>query len=231
MKIRNRKLLKMLMAFTLNSIAILALSQDTLHFRNGSPLVCKVIEISPLEIKYKKIENAEGPVYIINKEDIKLINYQNGTTDSFAEIKPWFKPKQKIEKKETDIINPKEQKQPKIVKEGRSYFLDNTLYNEGKILAVMKHANIPEVNLHIRKSKLARAFQPVCFIGIPAVVVGSISVVYSKGIYDTQTDTRMQTFGVAMLALSAACLTTSITLEHYRNKHNEIAIRLYNQTN
>lgn len=219
------------MAFALNSIAILALSQDTLHFRNGSSIMSKVLEISPLEIKYKKIENFDGPVYIVNKEDVKLIKYKNGLIDSFAEIKPWFRSIQKIGKQEPNFIIPNAIKQTKIVKEGRSYFMDNTIYNESKILAIMKHANNPEINIHIRKSKLARAFQPVCLVGIPAVAIGSMSVVFAKNIYSTSNDVKMENFGFSLLAFSAVCLTTSITLENYRHKHNEIALRLYNQNN
>lgn len=232
MKTGNKKALRILMAFTLNSITILALSQDTLHFRNGSSIISKVLEISPLEIKYKKIENTDGPVYIVNKEEVKFIRYKNGSIDSFTEIKPWFKSMQKNEKQEPNYVIPKATKQPKIVKEGRSYFWDNTLYNESKILAVMKHANNPEINMHIRKSKLAKAFQPICIIGIPAVAVGAVAVVSSGGIYNSPKNAKkIENFGFSLLAFSAVCLTTSITLENYRHKHNEIALRLYNQNN
>lgn len=231
MKTGNKKLLRILMAFALNSITILALSQDTLHFRIGTPIVCKVIEISQIEIRYKKIENADGPVYIVNKEDVKLINYKNGAIDSFAELKPWLRPIQKTAKQEANYSIPKLTPHPKIVKEGRSFFMDNTLYTESKILAIMKHVNNPELNLHIRRSKLARAFQPVCLVGIPAVAIGSMSVVFSKDVYISSNGVKMENLGYSLLAFGAVCLTTSITLENYRYKQNEIAVRLYNENN
>ena len=231
MKTENKKLLRTIIAFALNSITIIALSQDTLHFRKGRPIVCKVTEISPEEIKYKKIENMDGPVYSINKEDVKLISYKNGVVDSFAEIKPWLKPIQKINKQELNYNIPTVKTHPKIVKEGRSFFMDNTLYSESKILAIMKHVNNPELNLHIRRSKLARAFQPVCLVGIPAVAIGSMSVVFSKDVYIRSNSAKMENLGFSLLAFGAVCLTTSIALENYRYKQNEIALRLYNENN
>ncbi len=219
------------MAFALNSITMLALSQDTLLFRNGSSIISKVLEITPIEIKYKKIENVDGPLYIVNREDVKFINYKNGSIDSFAQIKPWFKLVVKSEKQSRKDIIEEPVRSSKIVKCGRLYFLNNDAYSESQILSEMKSANIPEINLHIRKSKLARGFQNVGFIAIPAVAIGFVSIITSQDSYFTSRNKKAENFGIAMLAFSAACLTTSIVLKNNRQKHNEIALRMYYQTN
>lgn len=231
MKTRNKKLLRIIMAIALNSITILALSQDTIHFRNGSSIISKVLEISPIEIKYKKIENVDSPVYIINKEDVKLIKYKNGSIDSFAEIKPWFKPAPQIEKQILKDKTAEPVKSSKITKQGRFYFLNKESYSESQILSEMKNANNAEINLHIRKSKLARGLQPVCFIGIPAAAIGFVSIAISQISFVSENNKKTENFGFTMLAFSGACLITSIGLKNYRIKHNEIALRIYNQTN
>lgn len=59
-------------------------SQDTLITKNGELIAGRVLEINQDEIRYKKSTNLEGPTYVINKADIVLIEYQNGTRDIFT---------------------------------------------------------------------------------------------------------------------------------------------------
>jgi hypothetical protein len=61
-------------------------AQDTLTMRTGDNLVAKVIEVGSSEIKYKKIDNLNGPVFTILKSDLYLIRYENGTKDDFSNI-------------------------------------------------------------------------------------------------------------------------------------------------
>jgi hypothetical protein len=56
-------------------------SQDILVLKNGDEIQSKIIEINPLEIKYKKFDNPDGPIILVNKTDVFMIKYQNGTKD------------------------------------------------------------------------------------------------------------------------------------------------------
>lgn len=56
-------------------------SQDTLNLSSDKYLLSKVIEVTLNEIKYKKYDNLNGPIYTILKKDIISINYKNGTKD------------------------------------------------------------------------------------------------------------------------------------------------------
>lgn len=58
-------------------------SQDTLYTTDGSVLAGRVTEINQDAIKYKKSSNPDGPVYVLNKSDIVLIEYQNGSKEVF----------------------------------------------------------------------------------------------------------------------------------------------------
>ncbi len=62
-----------------------AYSQDTLITRKGELIGAKVLEIGKEEIRYKKYSNPDGPVYVIDKSDVVVIEYQNGSRDVFAE--------------------------------------------------------------------------------------------------------------------------------------------------
>jgi hypothetical protein len=64
-------------------ISASAFSQDTLFTRNGEVILAKVQEISATDIKYKKPSNPDGPLYVISKDEIAVIEYKNGTKDVF----------------------------------------------------------------------------------------------------------------------------------------------------
>ena len=42
-------------------------TQDIIILKNTNEIKCKVVEIGNEEVKYKKFENQEGPIYNINK--------------------------------------------------------------------------------------------------------------------------------------------------------------------
>ena len=62
-------------------------AQDTLSMRTGVNILVKVIEIGTTEVKYKKQDNLNGPVFSILKSDLLLIKYENGTKDDYSNIK------------------------------------------------------------------------------------------------------------------------------------------------
>ncbi len=65
-------------------MSMAAFSQDVIIYRNGIELNAKVVEITSTEVKYKKLENPDGPVYSAAKADIFMVKYENGTKDVFS---------------------------------------------------------------------------------------------------------------------------------------------------
>ena len=64
---------------------ILAFSQDIITKKSGETIKAKVLEVTTDEVKYKKFENQNGPIYSVLKTEIVLISYENGTKDIFSE--------------------------------------------------------------------------------------------------------------------------------------------------
>ena len=62
-------------------------AQDTLSMRSGENVLVKVIEVGTTEVKYKKLDNLNGPVFSMLKSDLLMIKYENGTKDDFSSIK------------------------------------------------------------------------------------------------------------------------------------------------
>ena len=62
-------------------------AQDTLSTRYGESILVKVIEVGTSEVKYKKLDNLNGPVFSMLKSDLLMIKYENGTKEDFSSIK------------------------------------------------------------------------------------------------------------------------------------------------
>ena len=59
-------------------------AQDTLSTRYGENILVKVIEVGTTEVKYKKLDNLNGPDFTILKSDLLMIKYENGTSEMFS---------------------------------------------------------------------------------------------------------------------------------------------------
>jgi hypothetical protein len=78
----------LLLLFFLFSFLQSSIAQDTLFRLSGESIGVKVLEITPLEIKYKLTSNLEGPTYTVLKSDVFMIEYANGSNDVFGVKSP-----------------------------------------------------------------------------------------------------------------------------------------------
>ena len=56
-------------------------AQDLIILRDGNTIEAKVLEISPTEIRYKRIDHLDGPTIVIMAIDVLSIRYENGRTE------------------------------------------------------------------------------------------------------------------------------------------------------
>jgi hypothetical protein len=59
-------------------------SQDSIRFMNNSIIAAKIFEVSTTDIKYRRFDNLDGPQYVVNKQDIRYIKFQNGVIDTMV---------------------------------------------------------------------------------------------------------------------------------------------------
>lgn len=59
-------------------------SQDRIKKVNGDIIQAKVLEVSADEVRYKRYSNPDGPVYVLGKNEISEITYQNGEREVFS---------------------------------------------------------------------------------------------------------------------------------------------------
>lgn len=59
------------------------LANDTIITKNAERLIVKITEVSSQEIKYKELDNLDGPVFVLNTAEISSILFNNGATRTF----------------------------------------------------------------------------------------------------------------------------------------------------
>lgn len=81
--------MKKLILTTLTTILTLTLcfSQDIITKNSGEDIQTKILEVTTTEVKYKKFDNQNGPIYTILKSDVRMVRYENGAKDIFNEKK------------------------------------------------------------------------------------------------------------------------------------------------
>ncbi|MEI6487612.1 MAG: hypothetical protein WCP52_01550 [Bacteroidota bacterium] len=228
MKRLKKRVLRPMFTITFNSLSVVGLSQDTIAMNDRSLIIAKVTEIYPLEIRYKKFNNQQGPDYIINKTEVLCITYKNGTVDSFPVSKPWFRP---LASKPINVIDTLENLSisKKITNEGNCFFYGNEILTENNIHVLMKRKNNKELSRYANKAKISKAFQPVTIVGFPLATFGALLLLNDLTSPPSSSPKDARILGNVLLALSAICLSSTIYLNWNRKKQNKKAINLYNQ--
>ena len=84
--------MKQLLVFLLFLCSVDIMAQDVIVKKDGSTVVCRVVEVTSSEITYKKWTDLNGSSYIIDKSLVSAINYENGKKDTFSETTSLYKP-------------------------------------------------------------------------------------------------------------------------------------------
>ena len=109
-------------------------AQDVIVKKDNSTILSKVLEISDIEIKYKKWNNQDGPIYTIKKTDVVSINYQNGDIDKFDN--------EEISTPATVHITPKSQNKGGYMKRaGNSLYLNGLKLSDEEVKYLVGNAN------------------------------------------------------------------------------------------
>lgn len=78
--------MKHLLFLMLLCCAICASAQDVIVKKDGSTVVCRVLEVNNSEVAYKLWTNLNGSSYIMDLSLVSAINYENGKKESFSDI-------------------------------------------------------------------------------------------------------------------------------------------------
>jgi len=83
---------KLLFLIIIGISSQVALAQDTIYDRKNYNILAKVIEITKSDIKYRRFDNPNGPIYNISKSEVSYIKYENGLMEDYRNIAEPYKP-------------------------------------------------------------------------------------------------------------------------------------------
>ena len=84
--------MKQLLAFLFLLCAASVSAQDVIVKKDGSTIVCRVVELTSSEIVYKKWSDLNGSNYVMNRTDASAINYEDGKKVNMSEVDNLYRP-------------------------------------------------------------------------------------------------------------------------------------------
>lgn len=212
-------------AFVMFLVSCSCMAQDTIVTRSGKTILGNVMEVTTTEVKYKKMELADGPVYIENKSSIEKIKYKNGYTDVFQQEKsPETIVKTDKNQEETDY-----RRKITLEPRGRKYVYGDKLLSENQMHKMLLGLNNPEITRAVRGAKADKGLQYIGFAAIPLMAIGAIALGFSTDAWGAQPSEQeaLRNVGIGFLASGTIILGTSIYFKIDRKRKNALAVGLY----
>jgi hypothetical protein len=214
-------------------------AQDTIIKVTGEWVISKITEISDEEVKFKKFNNQDGPVYIEKKYAIKMIKYSNGIVELIG-------PREKVlvENQPIDITidknAPTNSVSGKIEDYGTHFVYKSQPLNEEQIQGVLFQSGDKRIINLIQKSQRSRNLTGIGYGGIAFGICATIVVPYwaflaieynNNGPEKYSFSERNKYGALAALALagSIACPIVGGINSTKRKYYNSKAILIYNQ--
>lgn len=219
------------------------LAQDTIITMNNESIIAKVTEISPREVKYKKYDYLDGPTYIQNKSDLKMIRYANGRSEIFISGNT-----NTLKKEEKTVINVTEETDyyggpgsstspvsaNKLTARGSRYSYQNKFISEKKLHLMLNDTKDRSLMALVGKAKDNKKLQYIGFgafpLGIASIVAFSSAFTYypNSSTIKSVNQSYINLSGV-LVAAAISCPVIAIVAKSKRTKYNKEAVKLYNQ--
>jgi len=84
--------MKQLLVFLFFLCSASVSAQDVIVKKDGSTIVCRVVELTSTEITYKKWSDLNGSNYVMSRSDASAINYENGKKVNISETTNLYQP-------------------------------------------------------------------------------------------------------------------------------------------
>ena len=236
-----KKIILLLSVFLLHKIGV---AQDTIMKRNGDRIIAKVTEVNTTEIKYKKFNFQDGPVYIEKKFDIESITYSTGLKERFEREKLPTTDYYKAPQRDPDYYGGPVGQSPsnKITEFGSKYNYQNRRIVERELHNVLMSTNDKHIMGLVQSAKEAHGLQFIGFAGIPlgiaAVYCLAASQMSTTSAYNSQTggytysnpnQNGLQAASAICAVIGFGCPIASTVFKYRKASLNREAIQLYNQ--
>ena len=84
--------MKQLLVFLFLLCTMSVSAQDVIVKKDGSTVVCRVVEVTATEITYKKWTDLNGSIFVMDKSLVSGINYESGKKETFGVVDNLYEP-------------------------------------------------------------------------------------------------------------------------------------------
>lgn len=235
-----------------------ALGQDIIVKKNGDEIKSKVLEVTISEVKFKNVDNPDGPIYTLSKSDIFMIKYENGLKEMMnANETNQSSPSNNTQSSGFQEINTYSAPIPiatisRIENAGGKYFQNGLRLSDSKVYRLLRESPYEQVkNSSLEAVKLDKTATPLIVIAIPFMsagfVIGALSTLVISSIDNSSNSAlrnsnkaqieevrsiygTIQGIGFTMAGLGTASLIAGITLKSSASKKLQIAVNMYNSS-
>lgn len=202
-----------------------AKAQDTLVKKDGGIIIGKVIEVGTSDLKYKRMDSPDGPVYVIHKWDLQYIIYSNGRKELYSDITP------PSPLPVTENLS--------ILVSGSYYYYKEHRIMEADMLAIAKQRQDKKIDLMIKKTQDKKFIQEAFVIGGIGLGVAGLYEMAANGRRrggrrggpaGTATSTTAVQNGEYILLTGAGCELAAIYFKIDRTRHAHIVADAYNKS-
>jgi hypothetical protein len=215
----------LILILTVNS----SLAQDTICMRTDQRIACKVLEVTPTVVKYKRWELMDGPLFIENKSLVARIKYSNGFVDAFSETRPAISTENEmrgnhtVQKKYPDLTT--------IAGERTIYFYDDGPIGESNMHNLLMSLNNPKITEEVRRAEHFKKMGYFGFLTIPFGVAGVVCAANAIGFLPFSDKAKIEFGAASALFFSGAAFAigTTFYFDSKNRQANKRAIQLYRQ--
>jgi hypothetical protein len=214
-------------------------AQDTIVKRNDEKIAVKILEVNPGDIKYKRFDYQEGPIFTLPKWELKCIIYNNGVKENCDGYSaPITNGNEKSFKNDLTF-------QPA----GKFYYYHDQKIAEQNMLDIAWKLNDKKINYLIRKTEKEKVVKNCFRIGgitLDAIGFLTFAGVFSAYKYKANSSTvgnvqsiraaqmadraQRQRTGGCMILGGICCELASITFNIQETRHAHGVVDLYNKS-
>jgi hypothetical protein len=200
-------------------------AQDTLVKRNGEKIAGKVLEVGITELKYKRADAPDGPLYVAAKWELRYVVYAGGRKESFEDAVPSPPPVIPAENLSLTISGP------------YYYFKDRRIM-ETDMLAIAKQRKDKKIDLMIHATQQKKFIQNTCVItGIGLIAVGGFLDIANTprrprrgSPSTTAASATARQNGQYMMLGGVGCELAAVYFKIDRTRHAHIVVDAYNKS-
>ena len=184
-----------------------------------------IIEITPIEIKYKKHNLQDGPLYVDNKSDIKMIIFANGMRETFEEANPKLIIQNNTSNQVAENLN-------NDIEDHKMYYIyQNYKIGQPQMQSILMQTKDKKIMKLVVEAQTARKRETIFIATFPLAIGGMYIISYASS-YSNRNNADSNIYyaiGGVAIAAAIACPIVSIANKHKKMNCNTAAIKLYNQ--